>query len=269
MVAVEPDRPDHGWVALVCGGTAGIGLATALRLADLRFQMAVLGRRQTLVDEAVELLVARGSSNAMGVIADVTDSAAVNRAVGLVGERFGHVNSLVNAVGPTVVGPFDALDDEDWARAFDEGTIGAVRTVRATLPYLRRAPWGRIVNVTAMSVQHQNPNLIAYTASKAALASVTKNLARTLAPEGILVNAVAPGSVMSSGVSAAVRAGGGDPSDPVAAYAVLAEQFGAHIDLGRVAVPEEIAEVVAFCASPSTTFLTGAQINVDGGSDFV
>jgi 3-oxoacyl-[acyl-carrier protein] reductase len=267
--AVEANRPHDTSVAVVCGGTSGIGLATALRLADMGFQVVVFGRRPGPVAQATELLVARGSSEAMGVVADATDSAALIRAIGVVGERFGHVNSLVNAVGPTVVGAFDVLGDEDWARAFDEGTVSAVRVVRATLPYLRRAPWGRIVNVTAMSVQHQNPNLIAYTASKAALASVTKNLARTLAPDGILVNAVAPGSVMSSGVSAAVRAGGGDPSDPVGAYALLAEQFGAHIDLGRVAGPEEIAEVIAFCASRSTTFLTGAHINVDGGSDFV
>jgi NAD(P)-dependent dehydrogenase (short-subunit alcohol dehydrogenase family) len=119
-----------------------------------------------------------------------------------------------------------------------------------------------------MSTQHQAPGLIAYTASKAALASITKNLARDLAADQILVNAVAPGTVLTPGVAEAIRAAGGDPSDPVGSYAVMADRYGAHIDLGRVAFPDEIACVVAFCASKANTFMTGAHINVDGGSDF-
>ncbi len=203
-----------------------------------------------------------------GIATDATDLEALSQAFDLIKGRWNQVNVLVNTVGSSVVGSFEQLDTKDWDRAFSEGTLSAVRSIKLVLPLMRTADWGRIVNVTAMSVQHQSPLLIAYTASKAALASITKNFARSLAPDGILVNAVAPGSVLTGGVADAVRAVGGDPSDPVGSYAVMAERFGAHIDLGRVADPSEVAQVVAFCASRSNTFMTGAHINVDGGSDF-
>ena len=263
------ESPPLSSVAVVCGGTAGIGLATAARIARNRARVVVLGRHSDQVARAVEVLAEGGADRPVGHVADARRPELLAPAFDKVAEQFGYVNALVNAVGPSVVGTFDDLDDDDWTRAFDEGTMTAVRSIRCALPLLRRASWARIVNVTAMSVQHQTPALVAYTAAKSALASVTKNLARTLAPEGILVNAVAPGSVLTERISGAVRAVGGDPSDPVEAYRVMAEQFGAHIDLGRVARPEDVAEVVAFCASPDIGFLTGAHINVDGGSDFV
>jgi 3-oxoacyl-[acyl-carrier protein] reductase len=255
-------------VALVVGGTSGIGFATATALVDAGFAVAVIGRRREILDRGVATLEARGSKQAIGLQADATDDAQLRGAFAELEERFGHVNALVNTVGPTVVGSFESLGDDDWHRAFDEGAMTAVRTIRHALPLMRRAEWARIVNLTAMSTQHQTTSLIAYTAAKAALASITKNLARTLAPDGILVNAVAPGSVLSDAIAVGVEAAGGDPSDLSACYQLLAERFGAHIDLGRVALPEEVAAVVVFCASRANTFMTGASINVDGGSDF-
>jgi NAD(P)-dependent dehydrogenase (short-subunit alcohol dehydrogenase family) len=146
--------------------------------------------------------------------------------------------------------------------------LTSVRSIRHALPLLRRARWGRIVNITAISTKHQSEGLIGYTAAKAALASVTKNLARSLAVDGILVNAVAPGVVLTGSIRAAVRGAGGDPDDHHDAYRVMAEQYGSSADLGRVADPSEVAEVIAFCASEANAFMTGAHVNVDGGTDF-
>jgi 3-oxoacyl-[acyl-carrier protein] reductase len=255
-------------VAVVCGGSAGIGLACAEGLAALGFSVAILGRDRGRLEGALAVLADRGFTGCDAWSVDVTDSLQVADAFASIGNRYGHVNSLVNSVGPTVAGSIATLDDQDWVKAFDQGALTAVRTIRAVLPLMRNAPWGRIVNLTAMSTQHQTPGLIAYTASKAALASITKNLARDLAADDILVNAVAPGSVLSEKVAGAVRSAGGDPSDLIDSYRVMAERFGAHIDLGRVAVPAEVASVVVFCASQANTFMTGAHINVDGGSDF-
>jgi NAD(P)-dependent dehydrogenase (short-subunit alcohol dehydrogenase family) len=151
---------------------------------------------------------------------------------------------------------------------FDQGVLTAVRCTRHALPLLRRASWARIVNITAVSTRHQSPGLIAYTSAKAALASVTKNLARSLAGEGILVNAVAPGPVLTGTIRAAVRAAGGDDRDNVDSYRVMSEQYGSAVDVGRVGSPSELAEVIAFCASQANTYMTGAHVNVDGGSDF-
>jgi NAD(P)-dependent dehydrogenase (short-subunit alcohol dehydrogenase family) len=256
-------------VSVVVGGTAGIGLATAERLAANGGRLAVVGRRSSALATAEGDLRKSGAADVLLLQADATDDSQIAAAFDEVASRWGQVNVLVNTVGPTTVGRFEDLDDAGWTQAFEEGVLTHVRVIRHGLPLLRRAPWRRVVNVTAMSVQHQSAGLIAYTASKAALASLTKNLAKSLASDDILVNAVAPGAVLTDSIRQAVQAAGGDPDDTRDAYRVMAEQFGAHIDLGRVGLPHELAEVIAFCASPANTFMTGATINVDGGSDFI
>ena len=256
-------------VSVIAGGTSGIGLATAERLAAECGRVAVLGRRRELLDAAEERLRAAGASDVMALCTDASDDGQVADAFREIGERWASVNVLIDAIGPNSAGSFEQLDDAAWSSAFDSGALTAVRVVRHALPLLRAASWRRIVMVTAMSVQHQSTGLIAYTAAKAALASMTKNLARALASEEILVNAVAPGAVLTEPIRMAVRAAGGNPDDAREAYRVMAERFGSSIDLGRVGLPHEIAEVITFCASPANTFMTGATLNVDGGSDFV
>jgi NAD(P)-dependent dehydrogenase (short-subunit alcohol dehydrogenase family) len=255
-------------VSVISGGTAGMGLAVALRLAADGGRVAVLGRSDRRLGYAVERIGAAGASEVMGIKADATDEAQVVAAFEQISSGWGVLNALVNAVGPSSAGAFDDLDDASWRAAFDQGVLTAVHCTRHALPLLRGAPWARIVNITALSTKHQSPGLIAYTASKAALASLTKNLARTLATEGILVNAVAPGAVLTGSIAAAVRAAGGDDGDPGDAYRVMAAQYGTTVDVQRVGLPAEVAEVVAFCASRANTYMTGAHINVDGGSDF-
>jgi 3-oxoacyl-[acyl-carrier protein] reductase len=181
---------------------------------------------------------------------------------------------LVNATGPVEVGigRFGDVDDGEWAATFDIGTIGAVRCVRAALPLLRAAEWARIVNVSAHSTRRQSPDIVAYTAAKAALTSLSKNLSVSLAPEGILVNTVSPGSFLSEGMKDYLRAlptsRGADPDDLYDAMRVMTEDFGHPARLGRAGEPREIGPVIAFVASRSNTYMTGADINVDGGSDF-
>jgi len=257
-----------GAVSVVSGGSTGIGLAVAERLAARGGRIAILGRHRDTLDQAVMAVEANGASDALALEADVTKDDEVAAAFEKIEAQWGEVHTLINAVGPSGAGRFEDLSDEEWFRSFDLGVLTAVRCIRHALPLLRRAEWARIVNITAVSVQHQGTGLIAYTAAKAALASMTKNLARTLAADGILVNGVAPGPVLTAPIRAAVRAAQGDPDDRYDAYRVMAEQYGSSVDLGRVADPAEVAEVVAFCASAANTYMTGAHLNVDGGSDF-
>jgi NAD(P)-dependent dehydrogenase (short-subunit alcohol dehydrogenase family) len=257
-----------GPVSVISGGSTGIGLAVAERLAARSGRVVILGRHPKSLEQARAIIEAQGAADVLTLTVDTTDEVQVADAFGQINAKWGQVNALVNAVGPSGWGRFDDLNDDAWMRTFDQGVLTAVRCIRHALPLLRRAKWGRIVNITAMSVQHQSIGLIAYTAAKAALVSVSKNLARGLAQDGILVNAVAPGPVLTGPIEAAVRAANGDHNDLVDAYRIMSEQYGSSVDLGRVALPAEVAHVVAFCASEANTYMTGAHLNVDGGSDF-
>lgn len=254
---------------MIAGGTRGIGLATAIILAGEGCRIGVIGRDPGRLGHAVTAAHAAGSPETLALPADLASVADVEAAFAEVAARWETLNVLINAAGPAGAGRFDDLTDAGWTDAFDLGVLGVVRCVRAALPLLRRAHWARIVNITAMSVQHQSPALVSYTAAKSALFSITKNLARTLAREAILVNAVAPGPILTDWTRPLLAASGRDNVDPTAAFEVLKHDHDMSVDMGRFGLPEEVAAVVAFCASRRNGFMTGAHLNVDGGSDFV
>jgi NAD(P)-dependent dehydrogenase (short-subunit alcohol dehydrogenase family) len=258
--------------AVVTGGTKGMGRAIAECLAAEGAKVAVLARQPEALEETTAALTGLGSPDAVGLSVDVVDPADVDRAFTTLDQRWGSLNVLVNTVGPAA-GRFENLTDADWSAAFELGCMSAVRCVRAALPLLRRAPWARIVNFSAHSIQRQSPILPAYTASKAALASVSKNLSKSLAPEGILVNTVSPGTIVTASFTENLRdvfaARGLDASDPHDVMRWIDEVFHQPADLGRAGLPEEVASVVAFLASRRNGYVTGANINVDGGSDFI
>jgi NAD(P)-dependent dehydrogenase (short-subunit alcohol dehydrogenase family) len=234
--------------------------------------VAVLARGRPALDDTVAALEQLGSPDAVGLAVDVLDAADIDRAFAVIDGRWGALNVLVNTVGPAA-GRFENLTDADWTTAFELGCMAAVRCVRSALPLLRRADWARIVNIAAHSIQRQSAILPAYTASKAAVASVSKNLSKSLAAEGILVNTVSPGTIVTASFTENLRdvfaQAGLDPSDPYDVMRWIDENFHQPADLGRAGVPEEIASVVAFLASRRNGYVTGANINVDGGSDFV
>jgi 3-oxoacyl-[acyl-carrier protein] reductase len=263
-----------GAAIVVSGGTKGMGRAAAECLAAEGARVAVLGRTEAALVDTVGALEALGSPDAVALQADLTRADEVDAAFAEVADRWGVLHGLVNAAGPVEVGikPFEALDDEEWAATFDIGTLSAVRCVRAALPLLRAAEWARVVNVSAHSTRRQSPSLVAYTASKAAMTSVSKNLAQSLAPEGILVNTVSPGSFLSEGMRGYLRAlppeRGVDPDSLEDAMRVIDEDFGHPAFLPRAGDPSEIGPLIAFLVSPRNSYMTGANINVDGGSDF-
>jgi len=262
----------EGATAAVTGGTKGMGRAIALTIATEGARVAVLARDRAELDETVEALAAAGAPEAMGLVTDVTNAEQVTAAFAAIGSGWGSLNVLVNTVGPGA-GSFDDLSDDDWVAVFDIGLMSVVRCVRAALPLLRAAEWARIVNISAHSIQRQSPLLVAYTASKAALSSLSKNLAKSLAPEGILVNTVSPGSIVTASFSEGLRpmfeAENLDPTDPYDVMKWIDTHFHQPADLGRAGLPDEIAVVVVFLASKVNGYVTGANVNVDGGSDFL
>ena len=262
----------EGAAVVISGGTKGIGRAAAECFARDGARVALLAREQAGLDRAEKELRAAGSPEVVGYRVDLHDDGQVRGAFGAIGERWGEINALVNVPGPASAGGFEQLSDEDWDEAFHMGTMGAVRCVRAGLPLLRKAEWARIVNLAAMSVKRQSPGLIAYTAAKAAVASMSKNLSRTLAPEGILVNTVSPGIFLSESLvgylASVAEEKGIDPHDPVDGHRIMVEEYGHAVDLGRAGLPSEIGPVICFLASRTNSYMTGANVNVDGGTDF-
>ncbi len=260
-----------GAAAVVTGGSKGMGLATARCLAEEGARICILARGQRALKQAAAELKAAGSPDAFGLSVDLGEASAIEAAFGEVGERWGELNCLVNTVGPEA-GHFFELTDDDFFAHFNLGTMSAVRCVRGALPLLRKAEWARIVNVSAHSTKRQAPNLISYTAAKSALTSISKNLAKTLAAEGILVNTVSPGTFLSAAFTERLKPvlakKGYDASDPVQVNQWIKEEYEEPADLGRAGFIEEIGPVITFLVSQRNSYMTGANVNVDGGSDF-
>jgi 3-oxoacyl-[acyl-carrier protein] reductase len=256
---------------LVSGGTGGMGRAAAECFAADGARVAVMARSRDNLDAMVRALKKLGAPDAVGLQADLFDGASVDAALAELDKRWGHLNALVNAAGPLVgdLKSFETYTDDEWQSVYSGLLMGAVRTIRAALPLMRKANWARIVNVSAMSTKRQSPSLVAYTSAKAALTSVSKNLSQSLAPEGILVNTVSPGTFVSESFKAALAPIPDlDENDLHEVMRYINENFGHHVFLNRAADPSEIGPVIAFAASARNTYMTGANINVDGGSDF-
>jgi len=261
-----------GASAVVTGGSKGMGLAIAESLANEGASVAVMARNQRALDAAAEKLRALGAPDVLAISVDMASAESITSAFEAVTEAWGALNVLIHTVGPDA-GFFEDLDDADWHRAFDVGTMSAVRSVRAALPMLRAAEWARVVTLSAHSIQRQSPRLIAYTAAKAALSSVTKNLSKSLGPEGILVNCVCPGTIVTASFTETLKdtlaAEGLDSANPHDVMRWVENTFGHPCDVGRAGLPEEIASMTTYLASRRNGYVTGATVNVDGGSDFV
>ncbi len=217
---------------VIAGGTKGMGWAAAQCFAGEGANVAVLARGREPLVAALASLRDLGSPDPLAIQTDLRELESISHAFAEIAERWGGVvNTLVNAAGPAGAGGnVEDLPDDEWLSTFEMGTLAAVRCVRACLPMLRAAQWGRIVNISAHSVKRQTPRLVAYTASKAALTSVSKNLSQLLAPEEILVNTVSPGSFLSPGLRGYLESLPAereiDPSNPYDAMRAISEDFG-------------------------------------------
>ncbi|MFP6850435.1 MAG: SDR family oxidoreductase [Pseudomonas sp.] len=255
-------------VVLVVGAGSGIGAATAEVLAAEGAHLVLMGRREAALQETAARLPASGAPPLL-VALDASVEGAMEEAVARTLDRFGALHSLAVIAGP--MGPRGSLHEMDpsaWQHYFDSGLMIAVRACKAALVPMRAQGVGSIVTTSAYSIRAQKPALIAYTAAKAAIASITKNIAKTYGPEGIRANCIAPGVVEKDAATRAVLAERYGVPEARARYEYVRREFQMAVALERVGQHREFADVIAFLLSERASYVTGATINIDGGSDF-
>lgn len=239
-----------GRVVIVTGGNGSIGAAIVKRFLDGDASVAVLDRN---ADPSIH----PSSKKTLLVPTDLTDGEAVDVAVRRVAEELGTPSILVNAAGVLKVGPLDQKSDQNWIDSMNVNVIGAMRATRSTLPYLRTSNFANIVNIGSVAANIGSADGSPYTASKGAVISMTYAHAGELAPSGIRVNCVSPGWV-DGGFTEIGRKSAANPEEFM--------EFARSLHyLKRLGQPSEIANAVVWLASPLASFVTGANLIVDGG----
>ncbi|HZG56004.1 SDR family NAD(P)-dependent oxidoreductase [Paenibacillus sp.] len=250
-----------GKAALVTGGSKGIGLATAIRLAKEGASVAICARDEAHLKAAAARIAAEADgAEALYVVADVTKQADCERAVAETVARFGRLDALVNNAGTAAANRIEQVSPEAWQQDLDLKLFGAIHCSQAAIPHLRAAGGGSIVNVTAIGGKTPGASSLPTSVSRAAGLALTKAMSRDLGPDGIRVNAVCIGLIRSDQIEKAWRR-----SAPESTW----EQFSAdpkhEVPLGRIGEAEEAANVIAFLSSPAASYVTGTAVNIDGG----
>lgn len=253
----------EGKVALVAAASKGFGRAIAAGLSAEGARVAICARGAEALHEAAAEIHARTGGEVLPVVADVTTAAGCHDFVEAARQRWGTVEILVANSGGPAPGTFDQLDDAAWEAAVQSTLMNVVRLVRLAVPHMRAAGWGRIVNVQSISVRQPIDTLLLSNSIRPATLGLLKTLATQLAPNGILLNSVLPGSHATDRLNelAAVRA----QTSGRSAVEELRE-MAASIPLGRLGRPEELADVVVFLCSERASFVTGTSLLVDGGA---
>lgn len=252
----------RGKVALVAAASRGLGRATAVRLAQEGMNVAICARNAELLQRAAEEIQSTTGAEVLAVPADVSNPEDVRKLVAKTQERFGRLDVLVTNAGGPPPGNFFDVSDGQWEAAFRLTLMSVVWLCREAIPRMKEQKWGRIVNITSVSVKQPLDNLLLSNSLRLAVIGLAKSLARELAPYNITVNSVCPGPIATERMEQLLQA-------QAQMQKISLEEAKAawtrEIPLGRLGHPEELADAIAFLASENAAFITGAALQVDGG----
>ncbi len=248
-----------GRTAIVTGGSKGIGLGIAASFVQSGASVAIVARGQAGLDQAVKALGMAGPGRVIAVAADVARAEDVIAAYGQVIRQFGSVDIVVNNAGTSRAGPFEDLSDERMQEDLDQKLFAAIRLTRLAWPQMKERRWGRVINILSIAAKTPQPGSAPTAISRAAGMALTKILAGEGAAHNILVNALLVGVIEADQHAHHARAAGLSLADHMA-------NITRSTPLGRAGKPEEIAALACLLASDAGSFISGAAINVDGGS---
>jgi NAD(P)-dependent dehydrogenase (short-subunit alcohol dehydrogenase family) len=249
----------EGQVAIVTGGSLGMGKAAARLLAERGAQVVICGRRDDAVRSAVAEMQEAGLT-VEGIPTDVGKSDDVHHLVNFTVEHFGAVDILVNSAGIQRYGTVVDTDENTWDEVFDTNVKGMYLTAHFAIPEMVKRGGGVIVNVSSVQAFASQKSVAAYTASKGAINALTRAMSLDHAADNIRVVAVCPGSIDTPMLRDAADLWRGDQSQDD-----TIESWGKMHPIGRVGTPNDVAELIAFLASRRASFITGGEYKVDGG----
>ena len=272
----------EGKVAVVTGGSRGIGRVTAELCASAGASLAICGRTRATLDAAADAISSAHGAAVLAETADILDTASVEQFISKVKERYGKIDVLVNNAGESSQrevngvtwpvnavdsvgqslpkGRFESITDDEWRAALEQKVLGMIRVTRAALPLMRKAGSGSIVNVTSIKGVQPPPRVVTSGVAWAAAMNFSKGLSLELAADGIRVNVIAVGGIMTEQMEAGRRKWA--PQKSLEHF--LAPRV-ANIPLQRLGTVEEVAQTIFFLASPLSSYITGQCIATDGG----
>lgn len=251
-----------GKVAVIMGGTSGVGLKTAATFLQEGAKVAICGRSKERMGKAIDYLLSYGSrENIFSGQCDVTSKEDVDAFINDTAKNFGGIDILVNAAGQSVMGYFFDITDKQWQEQIQLKYFAIIYAVRAVHPHLVKRGGGRIININATLAKEPERHMVATAATRAGLLNLSKTLSQELAEDNILVNSVSLGLIRTDQWERR-RLKNAPDMDPEEYYADLAKKR--NIPLGRVGEAEEVADVIVFLASEKASYVAGSTIETAG-----
>jgi 3-oxoacyl-[acyl-carrier protein] reductase len=251
-------------VAIVCAASQGLGKATALGLAREGAHVVMCSRDVARLEAAAAEVrgAAVSGGRVLALPADLTKAEDITKLVNVTAEAFRRVDILVNNAGGPPVATFAELNDATWEQGFELTLLSAIRCIRAVLPHMVQQRWGRIVNITSIAARQPINDLIISSTLRPGILGLTKVLAGHYGKDGILINSVAPGYILTDRQKEISAARGAKRGIPAQQYI---DELSRDVPVQRLGDPSEVANVIVFLSSERASYVTGSTIGIDGG----